>query len=85
MTGSIKFVIVLISLAVLVLGQQQQADVETVFNTENADSYIRGFTIDIPAKREDCFFIELKEGQVLNFHFMVSKLTRRKGWSFLRS
>ncbi len=47
-------------------------DVEFVFNPDVYDGYQRRFTVDVPAKKEECFFVEnVRPGHKLHFHFMV--------------
>ena len=49
------------------------SDLDAVFDPfAEGDSLIRRYVIEVPAKREDCYYVDIKEGQIFNFHFMVS-------------
>eukprot|EP00095_Tigriopus_kingsejongensis_P000804 maker-scaffold629_size122686-snap-gene-0.24 protein:Tk00804 transcript:maker-scaffold629_size122686-snap-gene-0.24-mRNA-1 annotation:"transmembrane emp24 domain-containing protein 5" len=52
----------------------EEASVEVVFDpNQGAQGYQRRYNIDVPHRTEECFFIEnVREKQILNFHFMVT-------------
>ena len=54
----------------------QGVDLGTIFDPSDSNAgYQRRYTIEVHPKQEDCFFLpNVRENQVLNYHFMVRTL-----------
>ena len=52
----------------------EAVDLGTIFDPSDSNAgYQRRYTIEVLSKQEECFFLpNIRENQVLNYHFMVN-------------
>lgn len=67
-----------LALVVAAAGQnppQDEVDLGAIFDPSDSNAgYQRRYTIDVLPKAEDCFYLQnVRENQVLNYHFMVKR------------